>query len=145
MKRSPLNVGQRSLERGSTFTAEPKPLKRTAKPRPRRGVSPASDAQRRKVLRMGASIVSAQGPCDPAHLWPRGRGGCDDALCVVPLTRAEHAAYDLGQLDLLPHLLSRGLVAELQHALGHAGGDLIGLLHVLTGERFTPDTQHMTS
>jgi hypothetical protein len=58
---------------------------------------------------------------------------------VVPLTRAEHEAYDRGELDLLPYLLAHGLVAELQHALGHARADLLGLLNLITGERFAPE------
>jgi hypothetical protein len=92
-----------------------------------------------KVKGMAGSIVSAQYPVDAAHVWPRGRGGCSDPLCVVPLTRAEHEAYDRGELDLLPYLLAHGLVAELQHALGHARGDLLGLLNLVTGERFAPE------
>lgn len=99
----------------------------------------ASRAQQAKVRGMAGSIVSAQYPVDPAHVWPRSLGGCADPLCVVPLTRMEHTAYDEGRLDLLPYLLAHGLVAELCHALGHANGDLLGLLNLVTGERFVPE------
>lgn len=112
------------------------PLARATSPR-RRAISPASPAQRDKAD--AASIISGEYGCDPAHIWPRGLGGCDSPLCVVPLTRAEHRAYDDGRLDLLPHLIAHGLVAELAHALEHARGDLIGLLNQITGERWAPE------
>lgn len=101
-----------------------------------RGFS-ASPAQREKVRDQG-SIVSGQGPCDPAHLWPRGMGGCDDALCVVPLTRWEHRAFDAGDLDILPELIARRMIPEIQHALEHTNGDMLALLHRLTGDRYAP-------
>lgn len=74
---------------------------------------------------------------DPAHLVSRAQGGCDDPLCVVSLRRGLHRAFDEGNLDLLPALIGRR-VPELQHALGHYDGDLLGLLHRLTGERYVP-------
>lgn len=98
----------------------------------------ASTAQRAKIREL-TSIVSAQGPCDPAHLLSRALGGCDHEDCVIPLTRAEHRAYDLGKLDILPHLLASRCTKELQHALGHTNGDLIGLLHRVTGVRWAPE------
>lgn len=57
---------------------------------------------------------------------------------MVPLTRWEHGEFDAGRLDLLPYLLRAGLVAELQHALGHAE-DPLALLHQVTGERWVPE------
>ncbi len=137
MKRTELHVGARSLIRGSTFAAASSALKRTTIRPERQPVSAASPEQRRKVAD-AVSIVSAERGCDPAHVWPRGRGGCDHQLCVVPLTRTEHDLFDVGGLDLLPHLLAHGLVAELQHALGHADGNLIALLQRVTGERWAP-------
>ena len=104
----------------------------------RHAISPSSPAQRAATLRKN-SVVSGEWPCDPAHLWPRGKGGCDDPLCTVPLTRPEHRAFDDGELDILPHLLAAGCVAELCHALEHARGDLVGLLNRLTGERWVPE------
>lgn len=114
------------------------PLKANPSPPKRRSVSPASHAQRAKVRAMLGSIVSGATPCDPAHIWPRGLGGCDDPLCVVPLTRAEHIAYDAGALDLLPYLIGHGMVDELAHALTHSR-DLVGLLNRVTGERWAPE------
>lgn len=100
----------------------------------RRGISPASPAQRAKV-REARSIVSLQQGCDPAHLWPRGRGGCDDPLCVVPLTRAEHEAFDRGQLDILADLIAAGCWAEMAHMVQVHHVDPLSMLHRLTGCR----------
>lgn len=59
-------------------------------------------------------------PCDPAHIISRAQGGCDDALCTVPLCRKHHRLYDEGHLDLVPYLEPR-YRAELAHALTHVG------------------------
>jgi hypothetical protein len=67
---------------------------------------------------------------DPAHLIPRSLGGCGDALCVVPLCRCCHRAYDSGELDLLAHL-EPAWRAQLAHAVGHVG--LIGALRRISG------------
>lgn len=137
MNRSELGNGAKSMARGSTFNIVRSALRRSP-PKPRsRPVSPASPAQRAKVTD-ARSIVSAEPAGPPAHLWPRGRGGCDDPLCVIPLTPAEHRRFDDGDLDLLPYLLAHGLVGELQHALGHADGNLIALLQRVTGVRWVP-------
>src|SRR5262245_34760278 len=113
-----LGPGAKSIARGSTFASRGTGLRRTSTPKPRRAISEASPAQRAKVAN-AVSIVSSQGPCDPAHLWPRGRGGCDHPDCVVPLTREEHAAFDEGRLDLLPYLIdpTRGAWEELAHMI----------------------------
>lgn len=103
----------------------------------RSGFTPASAAQRAKVNGRG-SIVSGQGPCDPAHLWPRSHGGCDHEDCVVPLTRQEHRAFDDGRLDLLPHLIAHGCWRELAHMVEEHHVDPIAMLQRLTGERFEP-------
>jgi len=129
MKQTPLKRSTKPLPRT--------PLRR-AKPKPRqRSVSPASPEQREKVRDDAVSVVSGLEGCDPAHIIPRSLGGCDDALCVVPLTRTEHRAYDQGVLNLLPYLVGTH-VAELQHALGHVDGALLRLVHVVTGERHVP-------
>lgn len=96
----------------------------------------ASTAQRVKIRQL-VSIVSEQEGCDPAHLWPRAQGGCDDPGCVVPLTREEHRAFDNGELDLLPYLIKAGCMAEMQHAMEHAGGPR-QLLERLTGKHWKP-------
>lgn len=107
------------------------PLKRSSSPRKRRPVSAASPAQRAKV-KDELSIVSGQGPCDPAHIWDRSVGGCDSELCVVALTRSEHRAYDEGRLDLEPYLIGSH-ISELQHALEHTNGSLSRLLKRISG------------
>lgn len=99
----------------------------------RRPVSPASPAQRAKV-KDARSIVSDREGCDPAHIVGRGIGGCDDPLCVVPLTRMEHRAYDKGELDLEPYLIDQ-CVPEVQHALTHTNGSLTRLLRIVSGKR----------
>lgn len=68
----------------------------------------------------------------PAYLIPRSLGGCGDALCVVPLCRRCHRAYDRGELDLVASL-EPAWRAQLAHAVGHAG--LIGALRRLRRER----------
>ena len=91
----------------------------------------ASPAQRAKV-KDALCVVCQRGPCDPAHVAPRAQGGCNDPLCVVPLCRPHHRAYDTGTLDLLPYLEPRRR-DELAHALGHLG--LVGLYRRVTNER----------
>lgn len=138
MKRTPLKPGAKSVGRGSTFAADPKPLKRVNGSARRRAISPASPRQRQVVAGRGC-LVCASTPVDPAHVWPRGRGGCDHPECVVPLCRLCHREYDEGRLDLLPHLIGGGFAPQLCHALEHARGDLIGLAHQVTGVRWAPD------
>jgi hypothetical protein len=79
---------------------------------------------------------------DPAHLWPRSKGGCDHPLCVIGLERSVHTAFDDGDFDLLPYLRPSGdlrrFLPEILHALDHADGDLIGLLQRLTNQRYEP-------
>ena len=65
-------------------------------------------------------IVCARKPVDPAHIVPRGLGGCDDELCVVPLCRSHHRLYDDGTFDLLPYLEPH-FREEQMHAVGHVG------------------------
>lgn len=100
-------------------------------------ISPASPAQRAKI-RGRQSVVKGTGPVDPAHLWPRSLGGCDDPLCVVPLARSAHRPFDLGELDLLPALIKHGYIAEIAHAVEHANGALVQVLERLTGQRWAP-------
>ena len=63
-----------------------------------------------------------------------------DALCVVPLCRFHHRAYDRGELDLLPYLEPASR-AQLAHAVGHVG--LISALRRITGSRLD-DARHPT-
>lgn len=106
-----------------------------------RAISEASPAQRAKV-KDALSIVSAQGPCDPAHVTPRSAGGCDHPDCVVPLTRREHRDYDDGKLDILGVLIAGGFWVELGHAVvAHQTPPTI-LVERLTGEPYGP-TNHL--
>jgi hypothetical protein len=123
VKRSPLT-------RRTPLRAKPKATKR-------RPVSAASPQQRAKI-RESVSIVSAEGPCDGAHLVSRAQGGCDHPDCVIPLTRAEHRAFDLGELDILPYLIAQNCWVELAHAVLEHHYDPISLVERCTGERWSP-------
>jgi hypothetical protein len=106
---------------------------------PRRAVSPASREQRTKT-REGCRVHGlACGAADPAHVVDRSIGGCDDELCVIPLCRMAHDAYDRHKLDLLPMLS----YAEQAHAVAHLG--LLRALKRITGrdwvERLGPETR----
>ena len=117
---------QGSIER-RTAPRRLTPLRRTL-------ASPASEEQRARVR--GERCLACGGrPVDPAHLVPRSLGGCDDALCVVPLCRRCHRALDRGALDLLPRLEPR-YRAELAHALCHM--PLVRLIERVTGVRWRP-------
>lgn len=134
MKRSPMPsrtkpMKRSELKRGPGPKRRREPLHAASRKRP--GISPASKEQRAKV-RDAVSIVSGQPGCDPAHLVDRSLGGCDDPLCVVPLTRTEHRAFEAGELDLVPHLLRADCIAEMQHALGHLRSPF-RLIHKLSG------------
>jgi hypothetical protein len=127
MKRSPLNRDS-PLARGTPIAARQRPLARRTAPK-RRAISPASPAQRAKVK--GQRCVHCTRPaCDPMHLCPRGQGGCDDPLCVVPGCRRCHRLFDEGKLDLLGDLVRR-FKPELAHALLHMTP--IALVERLTG------------
>jgi len=94
------------------------------KPARRAAISPASPAQREKIK--GRPCVVCGAPATtPMHLWPRGRGGCDDALCVLPACWLCHRAYDTKELELLRHIVKR-YRAEIAHAQLHT--DPVSLL-----------------
>jgi hypothetical protein len=84
----------------------------------RHAISPASPAQREKI-KDKQCVVCGAAVTTPMHLWPRGKGGCDDPLCVLPACWACHRAYDTNKLDLLPHIVKHHL-AEIAHAHLHA-------------------------
>jgi hypothetical protein len=93
----------------------------------------AASAGQRWHVSGEACANCGQGPgCDPAHLVPRSLGGCDDALCVIPLCRACHRAYDQGLLDIEAALEPK-YRAELAHALQHVG--LEGLRRKVSNRR----------
>lgn len=131
--RSDPDKAREFVERGRASSA--RSLGRGA--RRRGGISPASEAQREKV-RGRSCLRCVRGErdgvkVDPAHVIPRGMGGCDDALCVVPLCRECHRAYDDGDLDLLPYLEPRWR-REVGHAVEHVG--LVAALGRVTNARW---------
>ena len=110
----------------------------------RRRISPATDAQRATVAGMAClgcgREASEYVAIDPAHLWPRGRGGCDGRYCTVPLCRTFagegcHREFDEGRLDLLSRMTATWEQWRpwVQHALRHC--TLVELLERLTGAR----------
>lgn len=111
------------------------PLRSARQKAPRKPVAAASASQRRKRAGMASIVSGATEGLDAAHLYPRDLGGCSDELCTVSLTRAEHRAFDAGELDLLPYLIAAGCIDEMCHALAHARGDVIALTERLTGCR----------
>lgn len=117
------------------------PLKASAPKLRRRGISPASVEQKAKVKRIGYCLVSGdtQG-LTPAHLWPRGQGGCDHEDCIVVLQYEEHRLFDEGKLDLLPHLIAHQCWVELAHMVAAHHVDPIHMVERLTGERWAPIT-----
>lgn len=100
-------------------------------------ISPASEAQREKV-RGALSIISAEGPCQPTHIWDRRLGGCDDELCVIPLTAREHRDYEEKRLDILGALVAGGYHAELAHVIEAHRVSPTVLVERLTGEPYGP-------
>jgi hypothetical protein len=110
------------------------PLKRSTTRPKRRAVSPGSPAQRAKVKDEICIGCGAGDHCDPAHIVPRSLLGCDSALCVIPLCRLCHRAFDAGDFDLEPSLIGR-CIPELQHALEHTNGSLTRLLRIVSGRR----------
>jgi hypothetical protein len=94
------------------------PRRRT--PLARAPFAPASAAQREAVRGRPCLVCGTRVAIDAAHLVPRSLGGCEHPLCVVPLCRAHHRAYDRGELDLVAFLEPRHR-AEAAHAVAHLG------------------------
>ncbi len=109
----------------------------------------ASKAQRQKVkglVCLGCGREATEDGSlviDPAHLWPRGKGGCDKADCVIPLCRLVsdgsgcHGLFDSGRLDLLSRLEVRDFheayASEIVHPIAEHGVSLVALVRRLTG------------
>ncbi|MGZ4182945.1 MAG: hypothetical protein ACXVUL_19960 [Solirubrobacteraceae bacterium] len=123
MKRTPMR--RRARLRAKKQLRKSKPLRRTAS-------MTASERQRAAVAGRRCIACCAETRIDPAHLIPRSLGGCGDPLCVVPLCRRCHRAYDRGALDLLPYL-EPAWRAQLAHAVRHLG--LIGALRRVSSQR----------
>lgn len=144
MKNSPLKAGAKSLGRGSTFSAAPKPLKRDTElarkraARPRQAVSPASPAQRLKC-RLAPCVVCGVDGVHPAHLIDRSLvpDPTGDPRRVVPLCPPHHREYDDGRcLSLLEHLEPH-YRTELALAVELVG--LITALERITNLRWAPE------
>lgn len=78
---------------------------------------------------------------DPAHLWPRRFGGCDDVLCVAPLCRhlylpdqGCHPLCDAGKLNIHGKLVDRGYWKEMAHVIEVHEVSPLTLVNRLTGE-----------
>ena len=123
MKRTPLR--RRAKLRAKTQLRRSEPLQRTS-------AMAVTESQRAAVAGRPCLACGATHRIDPAHLIPRSLGGCGDALCVCPLCRSCHRAYDRGELDLLPHL-EPAWRAQLAHAVGHVG--LIAALRRISGHQ----------
>lgn len=126
----------RQLSRKAPMERKPSKLKRTP-------VGHASPRQRVKVEAQGCRVTAARPAesyvVDPAHVTPRGIGGCDHEDCVVGLRRDLHIKYDNGELDLLPYLS----LEEQAHAVSHLG--ILGALKRTTGETYIPQPQGAAS
>lgn len=102
----------------------------------------ASKAQRDKVRLMpclgcghGDDFPDETG-VDPAHLWPRGKGGCNHPDCVVPLCRTCHRAFDQGELDLLERFAgTEAWAVEQAHPILKHGVSVVELVRRLAGNR----------
>ena len=113
----------------------------------------ASKAQREKVAGLPCINCGREASeyvaIDPAHLWPRGMGGCDDELCVGPLCRDQaggcHRLFDEGKLDILAKLIDRGYFAEMGHAIAAHELSPLTLLKRLTGQEWTPVESPLTT
>lgn len=101
--------------------------------RVQRSFTPASREQRAKAQSGCRIHGGACGNADPMHVTPRGRGGCDDPLCVIPACREVHRLYDADRFDVTPFLTHD----EAAHAVGHLG--LFGALRRLTNRRWAPE------
>ena len=121
------------LRRRAPLPAKTK-LRRT-KPLERTASMAATERQRAAVAGRRCIVCGTDRRIDPAHLISRAMGGCGDPLCVVPVCRAHHRAYDRCELDLLP-FLEPAWRAQLAHAVGHVG--VIGALRRISGMRREP-------
>lgn len=105
----------------------------------------ASPAQRLKVAALvcagcGKEAIPGVQAIDPAHLWPRSKGGCDKADCVIPLCRIEatgegcHRLFDQGRLDLVPRFAdSEAWQVEQAHPILFHGVSPVELVRRLSG------------
>ena len=104
----------------------------------------ASDAQRAKVAGMPCvgcgKVAGTYIAIDPAHVWPRGKGGCDSPDCVLTACRIIatgegcHRLFDEGQLDLTSRLAdSEAWQVEQAHPILVHGVSPVELVRRLSG------------
>jgi hypothetical protein len=114
----------RRCEHGALFMTEAelsppprKPLARVSKQRQAEEESGARPRRRRSTLKQGRGFATAPAQrekvkglvcvgcgqeasewtvIDPAHLWPKGKGGCNHPDCVIPLCRHSHEDGEAG-------------------------------------------------
>lgn len=142
-----LNPPERKPLRAVSPKREAEEKAGTRKKRRGNGLNPgkgfqASPAQRAKVKLLpclacgyGSDFPDETG-VDPAHLWPRGKGGCDHVDCVIPLCRSCHRAFDRGELDLTPKLAaSEGWAKEQAHPILCHGVTVVELVRRLAGNQ----------
>lgn len=111
----------------------------------------ASKAQRDKVKLMPCvgcgREVDPDDPgdwaIDPAHVWPKGKGGCDSPDCCLPLCRFVytgdgcHRLFDKGKLDLTERLAdSEAWQVEQAHPILVHGVSPVELVRRLSGGAF---------
>lgn len=136
----------KSLKRGPSKT--PTGTQRVGK----RGNGFATEKAQRDKVRLlpcafcGREAVEGVIVIDPAHLWPRGRGGCGDPLCVVPACRDQigngcHKLLDEEKLDAFPPLLARGYRAEIAHAFVEHEPPISHWLKRFTGVEWKPASE----
>jgi hypothetical protein len=137
-ERKPL--AQKSAKRQAEEESGKRPKQRRGSTLKRGNGFQASKAQRDKVRLLpcvgcghGADFPDETG-VDPAHLWPRGKGGCDHPDCVIPLCRTCHRLFDQGELDLLPRLAGTEAWAKEQaHPILAHGVSPVELVRRLSG------------
>lgn len=138
---------QSALQRRTPLTAKPESVQAfqnrarvNSKPK-RRPVSPASPEQRDACRGALCAGCGATGPVDPAHLVPRSLGGCDDALCCLPLCRQCHVGLDRREgpqkdIDLAAVLALPEFAAHRAHMVSHRDWSFPRCLERLTGQRW---------
>jgi hypothetical protein len=124
---------RKPLKRGRGFAVDPKQRDKVA------GL-PCVGCSRDPDVDVGDGTTAEYFAVDPAHLWPRGMGGCDHPDCVIPLCRTCHRKLDDPSevFDLLSKLVDRGYWAELAHPTAVHDVSPLTLLRRLTGEDWAP-------
>lgn len=134
------SLNQKSAKRQAEEDAGTRPRRRRSTLKQGKGFA-ASDAQRKKIEGLVCAGCGAEGnpsvPIDPAHLWPRGKGGCDHPDCVIPLCRTCHRLFDEGKLELLERLAgTEAWAVEQAHPILAHGVSPVELVRRLSGGEY---------